>query len=238
MTRRAGARRTDPEVRVAGRTPRPTRRRLTVVAVTLAVVGAVLLAVGLSGQETPPAPDPATAAGSSTPAPVAEVPATTTVPAPMTPSVPVAEPVSVSIPAIDVRSDLLRLGLNDDHTLEVPPLAADSKAGWYTGSPRPGQAGPAVILGHVDSAEYGPGVFFDLGALHRGDRVDVARADGTVAAFAVDRVASYPKSDFATLDVYGNTPGPELRLITCGGEFDASQRSYEDNIVVFASLAG
>ena len=237
MTRRAGARRTDPEVRVAGRTPRPTRRRLTVVAVTLAVVGAVLLAVGLSGQETPPAPDPATAAGSSTPASVADAPATTSAPGPAL-SVPVAEPVSVSIPAIDVRSDLLRLGLNDDHTLEVPPLAADSKAGWYTGSPRPGQAGPAVILGHVDSAEYGPGVFFDLGALHPGDRVDVARADGTVAAFAVDRVVSYPKSDFATLDVYGNTPGPELRLITCGGEFDASQRSYEDNIVVFASLTG
>ena len=221
-----------------GRTPRLARRLLAVTAVTLAVAGAVLLAVGLLGQETPPAPGPPTAAEPSTSAPTTDAPAKTTAPAPATPPVSVAEPVSVSIPAIDVRSDLLRLGLNDDHTLEVPPLAADSRAGWYTGSPRPGQAGPAVILGHVDSAEYGPGVFFDLGALHPGDRVDVARADGTVAAFAVDRVVSYPKSDFATLDVYGNTPGPELRLITCGGEFDAAQRSYEDNIVVFASLAG
>ena len=219
--------------------PRITGRRLAAAAATLAVVGVVLLVVGLLGQQSPPAPNPTAAADTSASAPpTTPSPTTAAVPASMPPPVPVAEPVSVSIPAIDVRSDLLRLGLNADHTLEVPPLAADSKAGWYTGSPRPGQAGPAVILGHVDSAEYGPGVFFDLGALQPGNRVEVARADGTVAAFSVDRVVSYPKSDFATLDVYGNTPGPELRLITCGGEFDAAQRSYEDNIVVFASLAG
>ena len=90
----------------------------------------------------------------------------------------------------------------------------------------------------MDSAEYGPAVFFRLGALQAGDQVSVARSDGTVADFAVDRVASYPKDAFPTLEVYGNTDRAELRLITCGGEFDPSSRNYLDNIVVYASLTG
>ena len=93
-----------------------------------------------------------------------------------------------------MTSDLLQLGLNPDHTVQVPPLGRDSKAGWYQYSPTPGQLGPAVILGHVDSAEYGAGVFFKLGALRPGDTVDVTRADHTAAVFRVDRVVSYPKN--------------------------------------------
>ncbi len=148
----------------------------------------------------------------------------------------VAKPVSVGIPTIGVTSDLLRLGLNDDGTVEVPPLGPDDQAGWYERGPAPGDAGPAVLLGHVDSAEHGPGIFFDLGALQPGDEVEVARADGTVAVFAVDRVERHPKDDFPTIEVYGDTADAQLRLITCGGDFDSAVRSYEDNVIAFATL--
>ena len=147
-----------------------------------------------------------------------------------------AVPVRVSIPAIGVSSSLLQLGLNPDRTVQVPPLSADSRAGWYRYSPTPGQLGPAVLLGHVDSAEYGPGVFFKLGALRPGDSVTVDRADHRAAVFRVERVVSYPKDHFPTLEVYGNTDHAALRLITCGGKFDLSTHNYESNIVAYASL--
>jgi sortase (surface protein transpeptidase) len=131
---------------------------------------------------------------------------------------------------------LLQLGLNPDRTVQVPPLSADSRAGWYRYSPTPGQLGPSVLLGHVDSAEYGPGVFFKLGALRPGDSVAVDRADHSEAVFRVDRVVSYPKDHFPTLEVYGNTDHAALRLITCGGKFDLSTHNYESNIVAYASL--
>lgn len=221
--------------------PAARRRSLFpgIVATVLAVIGIVVLVIAITGQQSPPQPA-AEAAGSST---SSAAPSTAPAPplsvTPATPAAaPVADPVAVSIPAIDVSSDLIDLGLNDDGTVEVPPLSDVSQAGWYSGSPRPGAPGPALLLGHVDSAEQGPGVFFDLGALTPGDEVDVTRADQTVAAFTVQRVARYPKTDFPTLEVYGNTSGPELRLITCGGAFDSSVRSYEDNIVVFATLTG
>ena len=128
----------------------------------------------------------------------------------------------------------MSLGLNGDSSVEVPPLEKDDRAGWYEPAPSRGRRA-AVILGHVDSAAWGPGVFFDLGAMEQGDEVSVTRADGTVAVFAVDRVERHPKDDFPTIEVYGNTEEPELRLITCGGDFDSGARSYEDNVVVFAT---
>jgi sortase (surface protein transpeptidase) len=145
-------------------------------------------------------------------------------------------PTRLSIPSIGVKSNLLDLGLTADNSVAVPPLARDSKAGWYRYSPTPGQLGPAVILGHVDSAKYGPGVFFRLGALKPGSLVDVTRADASVAVFRVDRVVSYPKNSFPTLQVYGNTTRAELRLITCGGKFDFKAHNYLSNIVAYASL--
>ena len=135
-----------------------------------------------------------------------------------------------------MRSNLLQLGLNPDQTVQVPPLDKDSRAGWYKYSPTPGQSGPSVILGHVDSAEYGPGVFFKLGALRPGATLSVTRSDRTTAVFRVDRVVSYPKNSFPTLEVYGNTDSAQLRLITCGGKFDLSSHNYESNIVAFATL--
>jgi len=110
-------------------------------------------------------------------------------------------------------------------------------AGWYTGSPRPGTVGAAVIAGHVDSRS-GLGIFFWLRELRRGDRVYVGRADGTMAVFAVTAVRKFAKDLFPTAAVYGSVPDPELRLITCGGVFDRSLGSYLSNVVVFARLSG
>ena len=118
----------------------------------------------------------------------------------------------------------------------MPPLESD-EPGWYDGSPTPGEIGPAVILGHVDSARSGPAVFYDLAALLPGDTIGVTRADGTTVTFRVDEVARYPKRAFPTEAVYGDLDHAGLRLITCGGDFDRSAGSYEDNIVVYASAA-
>ena len=193
----------------------------------------------------PVAPAPTTTAP-TTAAPATTVPATTVppaaAPAPAAPAalvLPASAPVSVSVPAIGINSPLIELGRNPDGTVEVPSLDdPDSKPGWYRNSPSPGTLGPAIILGHVDSRAFGPGVFYSLQDLQPGDPIDVARADGTVAEFAVDSVQTVQKSDFPTLEVYGNLDHAGLRLITCGGEFDPNAHSYESNIIVFASLVG
>jgi LPXTG-site transpeptidase (sortase) family protein len=143
----------------------------------------------------------------------------------------VAEPLSLVIPSIGVSTSLVHLGLTSSGALQVPPTA--TVAGWYTGSPRPGAIGSAVIAGHIDSVA-GPGVFFRLSQLQPGDRVYVRRADGTLTVFEVTQVRSYEKDDFPTAAVYGAVPDPELRLITCGGTFDYSTRSYLSNTVVYA----
>jgi sortase (surface protein transpeptidase) len=145
--------------------------------------------------------------------------------------------VSLSIPAIGVDKPLVDLAQNPDGTVQVPPLEdPESKPGWYDKSPEPGTLGPSIILGHVDSREFGPGSFYDLGSLQPGDQIEVTRSDGTVAVFAVDGVRSYLKDEFPTREVYGNLDHAGLRLITCGGVFDAEARSYESNVVAFASL--
>ncbi len=148
-------------------------------------------------------------------------------------------PLTLAIPAIGVRSPLPHLGQAPDGTIEAPaPGPRYDEAGWYRYSPAPGSLGPAIIVGHVDSAADGPSVFFRLGRLHRGDTVLVTRVNGSVAVFTVDAVGRYPKSRFPTALVYGNTDHAALRLITCGGPFDRSAGSYLDNVVVFASLVG
>jgi sortase (surface protein transpeptidase) len=142
-------------------------------------------------------------------------------------------PVWLTIPAIGVKAPVITLGLNRDGTLQVP--GSTTVAGWYTGSPRPGATGSAVIAGHVDSRS-GPGVFFWLRSMHRGDRIYVRRADGTLAVFTVTAVQMYAKSRFPTAAVYGPVPDAELRLITCGGTFDYARGSYLSNVVVYARL--
>jgi hypothetical protein len=149
----------------------------------------------------------------------------------------VSRPTSISIPVIHVRSALQSLGENADGTVQVPaPGAHYDEAGWYRYSPTPGALGPAVILGHIDSAKQGPSVFYRLGELKPKDTIAISRADGTVATFAVDAVRRYPKTAFPTQLVYGNTPDAALRLVSCGGSFDHATGHYRDNIVVFATL--
>lgn len=146
----------------------------------------------------------------------------------------VSQPVGLTIPSIGVQTTLIDLGLTATGALQVP--ASTAVAGWYTGSPRPGAIGSAVIAGHIDSRA-GPGVFFRLSSLRPGDRVYVRRADGTLAVFRVTSVRQYAKDSFPTLAVYGATPDAELRLITCGGTFDTGLGSYLSNTVVYAVQA-
>jgi sortase (surface protein transpeptidase) len=176
--------------------------------------------------------------GAPSPRPAAPAPVATpgTRPAPATTGLAraAAPPVRIRIPAIGVSAAVVRLGLNRDGTLQVP--ADFGVTGWFTGGPAPGETGPAVIAGHIDSRR-GPAVFYRLHALRRGDRVAVERADGTTVQFAVEGAAQYPKRAFPTEAVFGPSPDPLLRLITCGGTFDRSTRHYRDNVVVTARLA-
>lgn len=138
---------------------------------------------------------------------------------------------SLSIPAIGVRASLDRLVRQRNGELQRPP--AWLKPGWYAGGPVPGDQGPAVIAGHVDSPN-GPAVFWRLRELAPGDEIVVARSDGTSATFSVTRTQQFSQAAFPTDLVYGPTPSRELRLITCGGTYDHQARRYRDNVVVFA----
>jgi sortase (surface protein transpeptidase) len=150
---------------------------------------------------------------------------------PKDPAKRVATPIRIEIPSLDVRAPIIKLGLNPDKTLEVPTDFGDT--GWWSGGPRPGEKGPAVIVGHVDS-HTGPAVFYRLRDLRQGDEIVVVRRDGSRARFTVQSSKQYPKDEFPTARVYGRTDGPTLRLITCGGDFDSSTGHYVDNTVVYA----
>jgi hypothetical protein len=142
-------------------------------------------------------------------------------------------PVRIDIPAIGVTSSLDRLRRAPDRTVQVP--SRWERAGWYAPGTRPGDPGSAVILGHVDSRR-GPAVFYRLRELRRDDLVEVVRADGSRVRFAVQRTEQYDKRRFPTDEVYYPTLTPALRLVTCGGEFDATAGHYRSNIIVFATL--
>jgi LPXTG-site transpeptidase (sortase) family protein len=143
-------------------------------------------------------------------------------------------PTLLRIPAIGVTTTLESLVVNAAKQLQPPTDYA--KAGWWTKGVAPGDVGPAVIAGHVDSARSGPAIFYNLHKLKPGDTVQVDRAGQTVT-FSVTDVEQYPKDAFPRDRVYQPTPDAELRLITCGGEFDRTLLSYRDNIVVYAVLA-
>jgi hypothetical protein len=212
--------------------PRPAA--ITIAAGLLAItVGTV----GLLTRHSPPAMRPPPIGVATVPAPTGPIvgqPAVLPRRARLTiaRAVPVARPVSLIIPEIGVKTQLIELGLTAGGALQVP--STTTVAAWYTGSPRPGAVGPAIIEGHVDSLT-GPGVFYRLSELQPGDRIYVRRADGTTVEFRVTAAQTYLKAYFPTAAVYGPTPDPELRLITCGGTFDYATGHYLSNTIIYAT---
>jgi hypothetical protein len=222
------------------------RRGLAYVLALVAATGGVAaIVIAILSQQSAPQPDPSasgtvspvTTSGSADrirPSARSGSGSTTSV----TPrSVPASAPVSIDITAIDVHSGVIAIGKAPDGTLAVPQLGPDlNKAAWYEDSVTPGQAGPSVIEGHVDTVS-GPSVFYALGALRPGNSIRVSRKDGSVAIFTVNAVRSYPShAAFPTAVVYGaDLAHPTLRLITCSN-FDNSTGHYVGNTVVFAQL--
>ncbi|MGH3862358.1 class F sortase [Actinokineospora sp.] len=143
------------------------------------------------------------------------------------------KPVSVEIPKIGAKSSLVPVGLTTDGALDVPPTSQPLQAAWYGLGPMPGEVGPSVVLGHVDG-DGKPGIFHQLTKLTPGDEVLIAREDGSTLTFVVRRLQQVRKDAFPTEEVYGDTAGPELRLITCGGSFDRATGNYRDNVIAYA----
>jgi sortase (surface protein transpeptidase) len=213
------------------RRSRTSRGRL--LAASVLGAGVLAVAAGAAGLAVAGGPSVTSVPRPAPPTPIATPSGPTVNPVGLQTTALPAAPVSLTIPAIGIKTSLVRLGLQANGTLQVP--GSTTVAGWYTGSPRPGAAGSAVIAGHVDS-RYGPGIFFWLRTMRPGERIYVKRADGTLAVFTVTGVRTYPKDQFPTAAVYGPAPDAELRLITCGGIFDQSVGSYLSNVVVFARL--
>jgi sortase (surface protein transpeptidase) len=211
------------------------------IALLLLIGGTSAVVVALTRRHSP-APRPAASAArrveptsttkSPTPRTTSSKPKTH--PAPSIVALDYSTPTAISVPAIGIQSVLTRLDRNPDGTVQVP--TSFHVAGWYQHSVSPGQIGPTVILGHVDSMS-GPGIFYRVGALHPGDTVAVTRTDGKTVTFVITGVRQYSKTAFPTLDVYGNTPVPTIRLVTCGGAFDSATHHYLSNIVAFGELA-
>jgi LPXTG-site transpeptidase (sortase) family protein len=219
-------------------------RRWWLIATALLVVGALCFGVGLhdhlsssDGSASPPfTPSSAgTPSSTGTPASGSSVSAKSTVSprAVEPPAVARSVPVRLRIPAIGVAVSLSQLGLNPDRTVQVPTNFAEP--GWFHLGPSPGQVGSAVILGHVHSRQ-GPAVFWRLGKLRAGDRIEVRLADGVVARFSVIKVAAYPKNEFPSRLVYASHGYSALQLVTCGGLYDKRNHRYLSNVVVYATL--
>ncbi|WP_369143373.1 class F sortase [Streptomyces sp. R44] len=243
---------------MAPRRSRFTRRQRRLLRLTRTVVVTTVLVTGgvwWAGDEEPA--DPPLAAGPATPGPAAHgragaaagapaaldhkaknraLPKATPTPRPSHPPAPLARsrPVTVAVPAITIEAPVIELGLDATGRLGTPPVDDPRVVGWYAKGPTPGERGTSVVVGHRDTRT-GPAVFLNLNSLSPGNTVRVARADGKVAVFTVDRVRTFAKSDFPDKEVYGDTGRPELRLLTCGGTFDRG-KGYEANIVVFAHL--
>ncbi len=138
------------------------------------------------------------------------------------------------VPYLDIDAPVMGLRLGSDRRLPAPPDDDSNLVGWYEGGPAPGLRGTAVAVGHLDT-DRGPAVFAGLTELKRGRVVEVRRADRRTAVYTVDAVKSYEKAHFPNEEVYGDRGRPELRLITCGGDYDR-RKGYLGNIVVYAHL--
>ncbi|MEW1910749.1 class F sortase [Kitasatospora sp. NPDC085895] len=209
----------------------PTRRARTALAAATAAAtaGAWLVHDGTRTQ-APPAPTAADARPAATPTAAAGTAPAGSGPAAM----PFSLPTRLRIPAIGVDAPVTGVGLDAAGGVQVPPVGDRNLAGWYRLGTAPGAAGNALLVGHVDT-ERGPAVFWALGSLHRGNTLDVLRADGSTARFAVDTVEVLPKAGFPADRVYRATARPEVRVVTCGGGYTRAT-GYQGNVVVSAHL--
>ncbi|MFI2607267.1 class F sortase [Kitasatospora sp. NPDC018619] len=220
--------------------PGPLRRTAFGTAGLLCLVLGASLA--LSGQETPVVRIESSGHGTGTSAatgvPAAAAPSTTGTPpagAPAPRPYPASPPTRLLIPSVGVDAPVAGLGLNPDGTVEVPSADRGDEVGWYRNGPTPGETGPAVLIGHYDTV-HGPAVFKQLPKLRAGERIRIQRADGSTVDFTVRTLVQASKDSFPTEQVYGDTPGPALRLITCGGRI-GKDGHWTDNIIVLADPA-
>ncbi|MFC8462102.1 class F sortase [Streptomyces sp. NPDC057242] len=184
----------------------------------------------MGGRPAPPQPLAAAAPGGTRADAALLAPAPAAAPGPL----PASPPVRVRVPAVRVDAPVTAVGLDAEGWIEAPPPEDDRSAGWFTGAVTPGERGTAVVVGHVD-APGGPAVFYELGAVGRGSRIEVLRRDGRTAVFTVYGAEVVPKEGFPARRVYADSGRPELRLITCGGTY-TEENGYEGNVVVSARL--
>lgn len=215
------------------------RRGLLLLALATGVVAVIVLAVFFLSQNHPPkvssaergtvATEPA-----ATPTPTASEP--TVAAEPQVEAVGPSNPVSISIPAINVNSSVIEIGKGNDGKLLAPAGKDINKVAWYKDSATPGETGASVLEGHIDTVD-GPSVFYRLAAVRIGNKITVKREDGKTAEYTVSAVRSYPdKAQFPTELVYGgDLSAPTLRVITCAN-FDQATRHYAGNTVVFAKF--
>lgn len=220
----------------------------TVLCTLLLVTGLALIAVFVNAQGFATEPALTTsqqaereAATTPTPTPqplsTASPPPASPAPTPAATGQAVAKPVQLTIASIELTSVLNPTGLDHTGAIQAPaPGPHYNQASWFTGSPKPGQNGPAVIVGHIDGPDQRTSVFFKLSSLRPGNQITITRADHSRITFEVYRLQRYAKNDFPTLAVYGNTDQPELRLITCAGQFDQTTGNYRDNTVAYARI--
>lgn len=211
---------------------RDHRSRLLRWAAAAAVVGALMVYNNLNpsgGDSAVGAPAPAAAGDADHAGVTPAVPITGL-------ALPRSTPTRITIPAIGVNAPFTALSLGADGVLQPPPESNANLAGWYADGPTPGERGPAIVAGHVDT-KTGPAVFFLLSLVKPGETAVITRGDGSTATFTVDRVRTFSKGSFPDKEVYGDTPDAELRIITCGGSFDRKKQDYKANTVVFAHLA-
>ncbi|MQS36460.1 class F sortase [Streptomyces katsurahamanus] len=192
------------------------------------LLGVSLLRTGMEGSSGGP-PRPAVAAVAAQPRTAAGTPPAVPGPLPHSP------PRRIAVPSLGVNAPLTRVGLDARGRLQAPPETESGLAGWYANAAAPGERGTAVIVGHVDDA-MGPAVFYPLGSIRRDSRIEILRDDGRTAVFTVYGVETHPLRSFPADRVYRDGPGPELRLITCGGRYTEGA-GYDSNVVVFARLA-
>lgn len=191
--------------------------------IVFGLLGSVYFAMNMVEPKSPPPISVQTV-----PAPVVELPSKLE-PIAMTRS----EPTELSIPDVEIQTPLITVGRNADNTIEVPE--SYETAGWYRYSPTPGEIGPTIIVGHVDSYR-GPAVFWRLSQLQPTQLVKVKRADGQTITYQVTDVKQFNQNNFPTNEVYGNISHAGLRLITCGGVYNRATNHYSHNTVVYATM--